>query len=67
MVFITKYQEWIETPYIASVCILVLVVHLWWVWNRKLPVYLLDFQVYKPPDRSVTESEMLANCHLSGL
>ena len=35
----------------ASICILLLVIYLFWVRKRMLPVYLLDFQVYKPPDR----------------
>ena len=60
MLSVTKDQDWVESPYIASVCTLVLVIFVWSVWKRKLPVYLLDFQVYKPPDRFVTNSLMCA-------
>ena len=43
-------QEWMETPYTIIWWMLILV-SVFWVWKRKLPVYLLDFRVYKPPER----------------
>ena len=60
MISIVKDQDWVRGPYIAIVCILFLFIHLWWVWKRKLPVYLLEFQVYEPPDRFVIDTFMCA-------
>ena len=51
--FFLNDQDWVRIPYTGLLCILVLV-PLLWRWKWKLPVYLLDFQVYKPPDRYVT-------------
>ena len=60
MISVAKDQDWVRSPHIAFVCILILLIHLWWVWKRKLPVYLLEFQVYEPPDRFVTDTFMCA-------
>lgn len=45
-------QEWSGSPYLIIECILMaFFLLILWVWQRNRPVYLLDFHVYKPPDR----------------
>ena len=34
-----------------------------WIWQRRRSVYLLDFQVYKPPDRYLPmQWHLVAHC-----